>query len=128
MMQFLLQELKCLATPVAKSLKSAATNPKSKMQPPLDRRDAWIMLCMDHKHPPLTTLHQIQLSAKPSNTELFQRLATEYKNKREPYTLLTIKIRPFWRKVKAVHFVRFMTLSPQPRLTAQIEEMPSTLP
>jgi hypothetical protein len=77
---------------------------------------------MDHKHPPLTTLHQIQLSAKPSKTKLFQRLATEYKNKREPYTLLTIKIRPFWRKVKAVHFVRFMTLSPQPRLTAQIEE------
>jgi len=80
------------------------------------------MFCLDHKHPPLTTLHQIQLSSKPSNTQLFQRLSKEYERKREPYTFLTIRVRPFWRKVKAVHFVRFMALGPR---TAQIQEMHS---
>ncbi|GAB7332238.1 hypothetical protein MBLNU13_g04089t1 [Cladosporium sp. NU13] len=64
-------------------------------------------------------LNQIQLSAKPSNTQVFQRLSQEYESKRKSYTFLTIKIRPFWQKVKAVHCVRFMALSPQ---TAQIQK------
>jgi hypothetical protein len=94
------------------------------MPPPAAIREEsrWIMFCLDHKHPPLTTLHQIQLSSKPSNTQLFQRLSKEYERKREPYTFLTIRVRPFWRKVKAVHFVRFMALGPR---TAQIQEMHS---
>ena len=85
------------------------------------------MLCLDHTHPPLTTLHQIKLSlsTNPSNASLFQRLAWEYDQKREPFTLLTFTFRPFWREVKAIHFVRFMTLGPQPVMTAQIEEMHS---
>jgi hypothetical protein len=95
------------------------------MQPPPEPRDEWIMLCLDHKLSPLMTLHHIQFPAAPSTTELFQCLAKEHEERREPYTLLTIKIRPFWRKVKAIHFVRFTTLGPQPTVTTQIEDMHS---
>ena len=62
---------------------------------------------------------------RPSNTELFQRLSEEYEQRREPSTLWTIEIQQFWRTVKAIHFVRFTTLSPQPTATAQIEDMHS---
>jgi len=81
------------------------------------------MLCLDHQHPPLVTVHEIRLSTAPSNTELFLRLAKEYEERREPYIFLTIKVRPFWRQVRAIHFVRFTTLSPRPGMTAQIEDM-----
>jgi hypothetical protein len=76
------------------------------MQPPPEPRDEWIMLCLDHELSPLMTLHQIQFLTAASNAELFQHLAKEYEQRWEPYTLLTIKIPPLWRKVKAIHFVR----------------------
>lgn len=62
---------------------------------------------------------------KSSNTELFQRLSEEYEQRSEPFTLWTTEIQPFWRTVKAIHFVRFTTFSPQPTATAQIEDMHS---
>lgn len=95
------------------------------MQQSLEPKYEWIILCLNHKYPPLTTLHHIHFPAAPSNTELFQRLAKEYEHRRELFTFLTIKIRPFWRKVKAIHFVRFTMLSPRPIMTAQIEDMHS---
>jgi hypothetical protein len=122
-MQHLVQELKRLATPSAKPHISAPTISTSKMQPPSDQKEECIMLCLDHQHPPLVTVHEIKLSTAPSNTELFLRLAKEYEERREPYIFLTIKVRPFWRQVRAIHFVRFTTLSPQPGMTAQIEDM-----
>ena len=97
-MQPLFQELRRLATLAAKSHNSAATISPTNMPPPaaIRKESRWIMLCLDHKYPPLMTLHQIQLSSKPSNTQLFQRLSKEYERKREPHTFLTISIRPFW--------------------------------
>lgn len=123
-MQHLFQELKRLVTPVAAPRSSVATISASNMQPPPDQKE-WIVLCLDHKHPTLVTLHYIEMSTSRSNTELFQRLSEEYEERRELYTFLTIKIRPFWRTVKAVRFVRFTTLSPQPTETVQIEDMHS---
>lgn len=122
-MQHLIQELRHLAgwcdpdVPVA----SVST---SNMEPPRDRTD-WIMLSLDHKHRPLITLHQLQFSTPPSNTELFHRLSMEYTQRREPYSFLAFRIQPFWRKAKAIHFVRFTTISPQPTMTVQIEDMHS---
>jgi hypothetical protein len=98
------------------------------MQPPSDEKEEWIMLCLDHKYAPFITLHQLRFSAAPSNFELFQRLSEEYEQRRAPYTLLTIEIRPFWRKIKAIHFVRFMTLNPQPVITVGIQDMHSLPP
>jgi hypothetical protein len=97
-MQPLFQELRRLATLAAKSHNSAATISSPNMPPPaaIRKESRWIMLCLDHKYPPLMTLHQIQLSSKPSNTQLFQCLSKEYERKREPYAFLTISIRPFW--------------------------------
>jgi hypothetical protein len=132
MMQHIFQDLKRLATPAGSPVATPAaitrnpamTNLPIQMPPPTDHTE-WIVLCLNHKLSPLMTLHEIQFPTAPTNAELFRRLANEYEQKREPYSLFAIKIRPFWREVKAIHFVRFTTLSPQPRRLAQIEEMHS---
>ena len=86
-------------------------------------RREWLMLCLDHEHPSLPqALHQIQVQPPATNEEFFRCLLREYKDRREPHTFGAIKISPFWRYVKAIHFVRFRTLESQPEMTAQIEE------
>ena len=82
------------------------------------------MLCLARESP-FVSLHQVWFHTTPSNAHLFEWLSKEYKYQREPYRFMTIDIPPFWRYVKAVHFVRFRTLGPRPVMTVQIEDMHS---
>jgi hypothetical protein len=77
------------------------------------------MLCLDSKRP-FVDLHQLWFFATPSNAKLFQNLLEEDKQKRQPCRFLNIP--PFWRHIKAVHFVQFQTLAPEPTMTVQIEK------
>jgi hypothetical protein len=85
----------------------------------------WVMLCLNSKHSPRVVLHQIRVFGTPTNAELLDCLSKEYENRRETYRVLSINIRPFWRQIKAVHFVRFRTLAPSPGSTVQIEDLHS---
>ena len=102
------------------SRNSAAPSPPLNMQlPPGQNQIQWIMLCLDSKRP-FVDLHQLWFFATPSNAKLFQNLLEEYKQKRQPCRFLNIP--PFWRHIKAVHFVQFQTLAPEPTMTVQIEK------
>lgn len=100
------------------------TAPSSSGNMQLPSSPHWIMLCLARESP-FVSLHQVWFDTTPSNAHLFEWLSKEYEYQREPYCFLTINIPPFWRYIKAVHFVRFRTLGPRPVMTVQIEEMHS---
>jgi hypothetical protein len=105
----------------AKSSSSIAGHVKSNIQSP-PKREEWLMLCLDSKRV-APVVHQIQIHAIASNAELFRNLFREHRDRRERYNLWNMKIPPFWRRVKAIHFVRFRTVIPSLVMSVGIEDM-----
>lgn len=99
--------------------KFASTVGATSRQEPEDHHDAlemqqesgkveYLMLCIACEQD-CTRLVQVKLSQPPaSDAEFFRLLASEYLKIRRCW----FGIKPFWRKVDKIHFVRFETLAP----------------